>query len=580
MAGPLARRDKLRHHATMTASDPVNLDLLELAPMVSRVLEIGCGQGLFAAAYRLRNPSCHYVGIETNGFAAQLAAAHIDRVLINDFRVIDVSALTADGPYDLILFGNMRQYLREMDVVLAKAHGLLAPDGHLLLCLLNGAHWSRLADGTGGPSASGAPGLSRSAFVGIEHLAGALEKNAFRRIKQRPVKRPPDAAQAETLLPLLGKIGEWLGKSRDALVERSAIAHHVVIAKRADAPFIPSVHVRVAALVPRFMDVRARLPASYMLSVPELVISYQERSVGLTNAPDGPRIFLVQRPAAPDRESWQQAVGAAIATGWLVVTEYDDHPELVGKVLKWPPERARWLHIAGAHAVQTSTEPLAVAFREHNPEVRAFANAAFTLPPLPVRSAGPRRVFYGALNRGAFSGALAASLAPAIAAHPDTLFHVVHDRPFFDALPTDRKQFSPALDYQRYLEAIDGCDIALLPLAGEDFELFKSDLKYVECASRGAAVIASPAVYRDSVVDGRTGLIAPALEDWAPALDRLLGDDGLRDGLARNAWDDVRDHRMFAAQVRARAGWYRHLLQRYDELHQGLKARCPWLVQG
>lgn len=564
----------------MSTIDPVNPDLLELAPVVRRVLEIGCGQGQFAAAYRLRNPDCHYVGIDSNGHAVQAAAAHMDRALVDDFRTIDVSAIAADGTYDLILIGNMQRYLPEADAVLAKVRGLLAPGGHILLCLPNEAHWSRLAEWMRQQSSPEAPRLHRSAFVGIEHLLNALQKAGYRWIKQRPRKRLPEKAQADALLPLLDRVGEDLGKDRAALVERSEVAYHVLIAERADAPLIAPAHLLIAALAPKFMEVRARLPAAYMRSVPDLVVRYQERSVGLIDVPDGvPRILLIQRPAAPNRESWQASVGRAIAQGWLVITEYDDHPELVGKVLGWAPERARWLHIEGAHAVQTSTEPLAAAFREHNPDVRIFPNAAFTLPPLHAKPAGPRRIFYGALNRGGFSSALAQSLAPVIAAHPETMFDVLHDQSFFDALPTARKRFSPALDYEPYLDAIAACDIALLPLAGEDFELFKSDLKYVECASRGAAVIASSAVYRDSIVDGRTGLIAPTLEDWAPALDRLLGDDALRDTLVRNAWDDVRHHRMFAAQVDARAGWYRQLWDRREELQQGLRARCPWLVK-
>ncbi|RYD90909.1 MAG: glycosyltransferase family 1 protein [Sphingobacteriales bacterium] len=207
----------------------------------------------------------------------------------------------------------------------------------------------------------------------------------------------------------------------------------------------------------------------------------------------------------------------------------------------------------------------------------AFPNAAFTLPPLALRTAGPKRVFYGALNRGAFSAAMARSLGPAIAAHPATSFDVVHDQAFFDALPTDRKNFWPLLDYQDYLDTIKSCDIALLPLAGDDFELFKSDLKYVECASRGAAVIASSAVYAESVNDGRTGLIAHRLEDWAPALCHLLDDEGFRLSLTQNAHAYVRTQRMFTGQIERRLHWYQQLWAQRERLNVELLNRCPAL---
>lgn len=560
----------------MSQPNPVNPDLLDLAPFAARVLELGCGTGRFAAAYRARNPACHYVGIEADPADAEAAGERIDRVLVGTLATVDLTALASEGPFDLILSSDIREQLREGDAVVARLRELLAPDGNIALCLPNGAYWPRLDAAVRDRS-----GLSTAMFTGLEKLSAALARNGFRLLKQRPRRIASEDGKSGAWLPLMAKLAAKSGLDRAALVERSQIAQHVLVAARSDAPPIAPIQLTVAAMAPRFMEVRARLPATYLRSAPDVALVYQEKSIAVSPVPgDRARILLLQRPATPDKATWLRMAGEAIRTGWLVVTEYDDHPELVGKVLGWAPERARWLHIAGAHGVQTTTDRLATVFRGHNPEVMAFPNAAFTLPALNSRSPGPRRVFFGALNRGAFSVSLAQALGPAIAAHPDTTFDVVHDRAFFDALPTQRKRFRGALDYEQYLAALDSCDIALLPLAGEDFELFKSDVKYVECASRGAAVIASQAVYGDSVVHEGTGLIAQTLEDWAPALGRLLGDDQLRDDLARRAWEDVRDHRMFAAQIGPRVDWYRRLWAERERLHAALLERCPWLVTG
>lgn len=552
----------------------MNPDLLDLAPLKARVLELGCGDGSFAAAYRLRNPACHYVGVEADAAAAEAGAGRMDRVLVGSLATLDMSALAAEAPFDLILAADIRDHLRDGDGVLNRLRGLLAPDGHLVLCLPNDSHRSRLDRLT----RDRLP-LSASLFLGLERLTATLTKAGFRLVRQRPRRSPPDAAAPRTWLPLMAKIAGKAGLDRAALLDRSEIVHHMLIARRSDAPAASPVQMLVAAMAPRFMDVRTRLPARYLQTVPEVALRYQEKSVALMPVADGvARILLLQRPAVPDRQAWLRVAGEAMREGWVVVIEYDDHPELVGKVLGWAPERARWLHISCAHAVQTTTRGLATVFREHNPNVMAFPNAAFVLPPLRVRLPGPRRIFYGALNRGDFSAAVARALAPAVAAHPDMMFEVVHDRAFFDALPTDRKRFWEAQDYEKYLAVMEACDIALLPLAGDDFELFKSDVKYVECASRGAAVIASPAIYGESVIDGRTGLIAPDLADWAPALLRLLDDEALRGTLARQAWEDVRDHRMFAAQIGPRVDWYRRLWNDRARLHADLLARCPWLA--
>ena len=53
----------------------VNLDLLRLIPPDARVvLEVGCGAGALAEAYRRINPSVRYLGIEKVAMKAQAAA--------------------------------------------------------------------------------------------------------------------------------------------------------------------------------------------------------------------------------------------------------------------------------------------------------------------------------------------------------------------------------------------------------------------------------------------------------------------------------------------------------------------------
>ena len=98
--------------------------------------------------------------------------------------------------------------------------------------------------------------------------------------------------------------------------------------------------------------------------------------------------------------------------------------------------------MTAAHAVQTSTLALGGAYRPHNPEVALFPNCAFELQPFPART-GPLRVFLGALNRERMTGRVAAALAGFCAAHPEAEFAVMHDRAFFDALPTARRLLLP-----------------------------------------------------------------------------------------------------------------------------------------
>jgi hypothetical protein len=130
----------------------------------------------------------------------------------------------------------------------------------------------------------------------------------------------------------------------------------------------------------------------------------------------------------------------AIARGWLLVMEYDDHPRLVAEALGRPFGPRDMDRFGYVHALQTTTEPLAEVFRPHVGEVRIFENAVFELAPFPA-APPPRRVFYGAVTRGGFGVEVARSLAPVIAEFPDVEFVVLGDRAVFDALPTTNKVY-------------------------------------------------------------------------------------------------------------------------------------------
>ncbi|HSD84137.1 MAG TPA: glycosyltransferase [Anaerolineae bacterium] len=80
-------------------------------------------------------------------------------------------------------------------------------------------------------------------------------------------------------------------------------------------------------------------------------------------------------------------------------------------------------------------------------------------------------------------------------------------------------------------------DIAVAPLLDTPFTRCKSDLKFLDYSSLGAATIASRGpVYEGSVQHGQTGWLAEnTVESWVQALETLVVNDELRITLARNA---------------------------------------------
>jgi hypothetical protein len=340
----------------------------------------------------------------------------------------------------------------------------------------------------------------------------------------------------------------------------------------------PALQLETVSFAHYLMDVRCRLPVRGLRTDPELAVRYALAPYTPSEQPaDAPKVLVLQRPGPMGPEQGRRLMAYAIARGWVVVIEYDDHPGLVAEALHRTPGSDDLLRFGYAHAIQTTTEPLRDFFRAYSPEVRIFENAVFELAPFPAEDR-PRRVFYGAVSRGAFGETVARALAPAVARFPDTEFVVLGDRAVFDALPTACKTFEPYLPYEAYLARMAGCAVSLSPIEALPLRETKSDAKFLDAARAGVVTIASPVIYERTIRHGENGLLAREIADWAPLLVQALGDLPLRRAIARRAWEEVRDGRMFAHQVAARRDWYRDLWARRAELDAAALARIPGLA--
>ena len=569
----------------MTYYANINPELLAWMPLdATEVLELGCGTGALAAAYRERNPNARYTAVEMHGPAAEEALGKVDRLFVGDFEAMSDADICDGRRFDLIVLGDVLEHLVGAEVVLRRLGTMLAAGGHLVISVPNIGHWTafyHLFHGGWPRHDSGLFDRTHVRFFTLDALREMLAASGFRPLKIRSRDFPLDRAAADRWMPSLADFAASMGIDRDAFVRRASALQYVVVAVRAQEPPLSRMLLEISAYAPQVMDVRTRLPAEFLQSEPTLVVHYHERELRLPPAsPDTPKIVVIQRLGRPDPDKWLDFLAAALRQEWLTITEFDDHPDLASRVKGWDlDDPRRTIPFEQVHAIQTSTAPLAALFRQSNPEVAAFENAAFVRPPFIATRDGPPTIFYGALNRGDFAIRLAQSLAPAIAAVPELAFEVVHDRAFFDALPTAQKGFQEVLPYDDYSALLRRCGIALLPLAGAPEELFKSDLKYVEAAAASAAVVASPAVYSATVRDGETGIIAPTLADWAPALIDLATNPGKRCAIARAAWEHVGAERMFASQVAQRMAWYRDLWARRAELNESLVTRTPGLAE-
>lgn len=102
-------------------------------------------------------------------------------------------------------------------------------------------------------------------------------------------------------------------------------------------------------------------------------------------------------------------------------------------------------------------------------------------------------------------------------------------------------------DYADILKTLQW-DIALVPLADDDFNHSKTAIKWLEYSACGiASAFSDVSVYSDAVVDGSTGLLVKnTTQDWIHAIESLVANARLRTTIATNAQEQVRSRHAIA----------------------------------
>lgn len=124
-----------------------------------------------------------------------------------------------------------------------------------------------------------------------------------------------------------------------------------------------------------------------------------------------------------------------------------------------------------------------------------------------------------------------------------TKFNFIHQE-----IPADRMHFEEWIPYEAYklrLGTID-FDFSVIPLANNIFNEGKSAIKWYEVSALPVPrpVLAAKAPpYSDEIIDGETGLLYGDLDEFKVKFEALVRDSDLRDRLANNAKEWVREHR-------------------------------------
>ena len=296
------------------------------------------------------------------------------------------------------------------------------------------------------------------------------------------------------------------------------------------------------------------------------------------------RIMINQRMTFPTFTNGVKFFENMKSQNYLYLEEMDDHPVLWEKSY----ERTGFINFISVHAIQTSTEYLADYLRQFNPHVKIFDNQLQKL--LPPRDYDaefqqedrPVTIFFGALNRDKEFEEILPTLNELAKKYGKKLaFKFLARQTLFESLESDNKtmvgdtriydgQFVP---YEKYEQTLYTSDIALLPLQDNKFNRAKSDLKFIECAACGTAVLASPVVYSDVIKDGENGFIFYDMKEFAQKLEILIKNRDKRRKMATAAYEYVKHNRLMSQHYEERLDWYKELFAKLPELTAEVQAR-------
>ncbi len=412
--------------------DHPNADLLDRIPLdAAVVLDVGCGAGSLGAAYRRFNPRARLLGIDHDPAAAALAAQRL-----NDVAAVDVEQdplpFELDRPIDCIIYGDVLEHLRDPWAVLRRHIAALSDDGTILICVPNLEHWSfadRLLRGTWDYEPSGLLDATHLRWFSLETMRKGLLALGLSLCDVHA--RIFDAAGAEAFTTRIAPALTALGVDPPAYLKRAAPLQYVWRVRKHPRELL-TVVANMLEPVGGVSHVRVVYPMQALRSDPTVATHIGTNRDLVKGGGEAPRVFVLHRPALSGGQG-AAVIRDLLSDGWLIVTEFDDHPDHFG-MLHADDQFA----FRGVHAVQTSTPALAAILRTLNPEVAVFPNAVRALPD--VRNFLDPNVltlFFGALNREADWAPLMPALNAVADKAGDRLrFSVVHDRAFFDALRT------------------------------------------------------------------------------------------------------------------------------------------------
>lgn len=199
-------------------------DVTRLFPAnARRLLDVGCGTGLAAAALGRLRPGLAATGIERDPRTAALARERLSDVREGDAATVLLSLAAAGERFDALLFADVLEHFDDPVRILGLARGVASGDATLVASVPNVGHLSLVRDlllGRFDPLPAGLADSGHLRWFTRASLSEALEEAGWTdvTVHSTPGAAAPDAEE------FLRAAEEWAGADRESLTTYQWIA--------------------------------------------------------------------------------------------------------------------------------------------------------------------------------------------------------------------------------------------------------------------------------------------------------------------------------------------------------------------
>ena len=247
-------------------------------------------------------------------------------------------------------------------------------------------------------------------------------------------------------------------------------------------------------------------------------------------------LVIWQRPLPESSQRQWEHLQWLRERGCILLTEWDDHPELFPKALQAKFEFINWAHLRMCHGLHTSSINLAKALEKFQPISIVVENSIEQIPTLDLDKHKSKniRVFVGNQNRSIEHFQLYGEIKKWLRDNENIHMVVVGDSNLAANLPRGKVEAHPLLSYPSYRKLLSSCHIALMPLERSLPNSCKTPIKLLECAAESVATISGPELYYKQAISG-VSVYAKQLSEMIPLAAKLANDVSSRLALVRKS---------------------------------------------